>query len=637
MISQILKEKYMYKNLAEMFIHSKNKFGKLPSFATKSKHKEFDCITYSELFDMSLNLATALIDLGVNARDHVAIIADNRLEWIISDLAVIFCGAADVPRGADVTDGDIQYILPHADIKIVFVENSIVLKKLEKNIKHLPLIQKIILMDREIKTSGGFLHLYDLIDKGKLLRKTGDRKVEERIKNIKEDDLFTLIYTSGTTGAPKGVMLTHQNMVFQIQNLPISINTSDSILSILPVWHIFERVFEMMAIASGCCTYYTNVRNLKEDIQIVKPNFMASAPRLWESIYIGIFNNLEKSSFLKRILFHTAYFFSKNYNRARRFINFTELDINGRRKILSFLRGIGELLVITLFYIPNKIFDLIILSKIRKATGGRLRATVSGGGALPEHVDMFFNNVGIPVLEGYGLTETSPVISVRTLDKLVIGTVGPLYNKTELRLIDISNGQVIFPGNKGIGRKGEIHIRGPQLMKGYYKNEEATKKVLKDGWLNTGDLGILTYNNCLKIVGRSKETIVLLGGENVEPVPIENALLQSNLIDQCMLVGQDKKFLAVLIVPNQELLKNYGSTLLEISNSKEVDKLIRDEIKKIISTEKGFKSFEKVIDFRLLPKSFELGEELTAKLSIKRHIVSDKYKNIIDEIYKSKT
>ncbi len=369
------------------------------------------------------------------------------------------------------------------------------------------------------------------------------------------------------------------------------------------------------------------------DLQIVQPTFMGSAPRLWESIYQGIMANLEKAPASKRSLFYLAYSISNNFHSALRFIRFLEIDLIGRNSIQSFFFGLYQFAVFLTLFIPNLILDFLVLSKIRNATGGKLRGTLSGGGALPKHIDEFFNNIGIPLFEGYGLTETSPIISIRTFEKLIIGTVGPIYANTEIRLIDINNGKQIYPGSNGIGVKGEIHIKGPQVMKGYYKNKEATAKVINDGWFNTGDLGVMTYNNCLKIVGRSKETIVLLSGENVEPTPIENMLLQSEFIDQCMVVGQDKKFLTVLIVPKLDKFKQNSSTLESLSGDKEAQRIIREEIKKIVSGENGFKSFERIQDFRLIPKAFELGDELTAKLSVKRHVVNEKYSKLFESMY----
>ncbi|MBP7283498.1 MAG: AMP-binding protein, partial [Leptospiraceae bacterium] len=401
----------MFENLAEMFLESKERFGSKPAFATRNKDKKFDQVSFGEIFELAQNLGTALIDLGVEAREHVGLIADNRLEWIIADMAVILIGAADVPRGTDVTDGDITYILPHADVKLVFAENAVVVQKILKNKDKLPNLKKIILLDKESKISGDTLHLYDLIEKGKILRKGGDKKLEQRIRGIKKDDLFTLIYTSGTTGAPKGVMLTHSNIISQINHIPVKFTPDDRMLSLLPVWHIFERTFEMVAMAKGCCTYYTNIRNLKEDLQIVKPTFLASAPRLWESIYQGIMANLEKAPAARRSLFYLAYSVSKNFHSASRFLRFLELDLEGRSSITSFFIGLYQFAVLVTLFLPNLILDAIVMSKIRNATGGNLRGSLSGGGALPKHIDEFFNNIGIPVFEGYGLTETSPTIS----------------------------------------------------------------------------------------------------------------------------------------------------------------------------------------------------------------------------------
>lgn len=628
------------KNLAEMYREAAEKFGDRPAFATRDKNKVYHPVSFGEVYERGINLATALIDLGVQARDHIGLLADNRLEWIIADYGVLLTGAADVPRGTDVTDADITYILPHSDAKVCFVENKAVLEKIEKNQSQLPNLKTIIMMDRETPVSGGVLSMYDLIEKGKKLREQGDRRAEERIAQVKEDDLFTLIYTSGTTGAPKGVMLTHANMVSQVLNMPSDINLtpSDRIVSILPVWHVFERVFEMLAISRGVCTYYTNIRNIREDLAIVRPTFMASAPRLWENIYQGILTKVEGGPAVRRALFNAAYYCSRNFKGAVRFLSSRQLDTHGRNPGISLLLGLWNILRLFSFLIPNLLLDLIVLKKIRAATGGVLRGSVSGGGALPIHVDEFFNNIGIPVLEGYGMTETSPVLAVRTYKRLVPGTVGPIWPNTELRLIDIANGQVLYSTEAGSpqrrGVKGEIHVRGPQVMKGYYKNPEATNKVLKDGWMNTGDLGMITFNNCLKIVGRSKETVVLLGGENVEPVPIENRLLESPFISQCMVVGQDKKYLSAIIVPSVDHLKDYGASTEDLAKNAEVQRLIRDEVKKLISNEAGFKSFEKIVDVRILPKPFEVGDELTNLFKIKRHVVTEKYRDLIESMYR---
>ena len=624
----------MATNLAELYKETAEKFGDKPAYATRNKQKEFESVSWKEIYEMGLNLATGLIDLGVEAREHVGLLADNRLEWMIADYGVQICGAADVPRGTDVTDQDIQYILPHSDAKVVFVEHEAMLNKLKANMDKLPNIKHIIMMDKETKVPADVLHMYDLMEKGKQLRASGDRHAEERMAGIKPDDLFTLIYTSGTTGAPKGVMLMHSNMLFQLNNMPIDISPDDRILSILPVWHIFERVFEMIAISKGCCTYYTNVRNLGDDMKIVKPTFMASAPRLWESIYLKIYGGVEKAPALRRNLFNAAYFCSKHFKGALRFLSGKQLDMAGRNPIVSLLTGLlVKLPTAILLFIPNIVLGAIVLSKIRGATGGQLKGSVSGGGALPPHVDQFFNDIGIPVLEGYGMTETAPILAVRMPGQIVIGTVGPVFPKTELRLVDLASGQAIYPPKSGRGTKGEIHVKGPQVMKGYYKNPEATDKVLKDGWMNTGDLGMITYNDCLKIMGRSKETVVLLGGENVEPVPIEGKIAESPLIDQVMVVGQDKKFLGALIVPALEPFADVGADLETLAKSDDVHKKLVAEVKSLVNDANGFKSFERVVDIRVLPKAFEVGDEMTNLFKLKRHVITDKYTDKIESMY----
>ncbi|MEQ9364546.1 MAG: long-chain fatty acid--CoA ligase [Leptospirales bacterium] len=623
-------------NLAEVYRNSAETFGDKPAFATRNKDKVFEAITFKELYETGLNLATGLIDLGVAAREHVAILADNRKEWIIADYGVLLCGAADVPRGTDVTDGDIQYIVPHSDAKVVFVENQVTLAKIQKNLPQLPNVQTIILMDPNDDATGDkVVKMEAIVEKGKTLRAGGDKRADERIADIKPEDLFTIIYTSGTTGAPKGVMLTHANMISQLQYIPLEIGPKDRILSILPVWHIFERVFEMVSIAVGTPQYYTNVRNIKEDMSIVKPTFMGSAPRLWESVYQGIQNNVAAASPVVRGLFKAAYFCAQRVQRGIRFLKGNQLDLEGRNPIVSLAMAVWHIPMIILFLIPYRLLDTIVLKKIRMATGGKLRGSVSGGGALPFHVDEFFNTIGIPVLEGYGLTETSPGLVFRTPQKLVIGSVGPLFPKVEMRLVDINSGEILYPPKRGV--KGEVHVKGPQVMKGYYKNPEATNKVLtSEGWFNTGDLGVMTYNNTLKLVGRSKETVVLLNGENIEPVPIENKIVQSPLIDHVMIVGQDQKFLGALIVPVLDKFKEHGSTYEELAKNDDVRKAILADIKAAITAENGFKGFEKVGDVRLLPKTLEVGDELSAKMSMKRHVITEKYQDLIDSMYAGK-
>ncbi len=629
-------------NLALLYREAANRYGDLPAFATRESALKWNPVSYRSLYEQGLDLATGLIELGVKAREHVGHFGDNRYEWMLADYGVQLCGAADVPRGRDVTDDELIYIINHAEIAFCFVENEKLQDRLLSLKSELPGLRELIVLDPDVKAKEGVRSLYDIVALGEKLRSEGDKRAEERIAGIQTDDLFTLIYTSGTTGKPKGVMLTHANMISQIRNLPGKHNMNDRILSVLPIWHVFERVVEMYTISFGGCTYYSSIMNLGEDMRNIEPTFMASAPRLWEKLHERIIQNIKTSHPVRQVLFHIAYFLSKHYTTSEYYINNKNLKIKHeswlQRIILTPLHMLRWLAILPWY----GFFNAAVLERIRLGAGGSLGATISGGGALPLHIDRFFNNVGIPVLEGYGMTESSPVISVRDFNDLVVGTVGPALPETEVQIIDIESGNVIYPNHKlpfeGRGLRGEIWVKGPQVMKGYYKEPELTAQTLVDGWLRTGDLGTMTHNNCLKILGRSKSTIVLLSGENVEPEPIEMRLLQSEFIEHCMVVGQDKKHLGLLVVPSLLKFRQTGinaKNVKELMHHDEVHKIIRDEIKKFNTVSGSSRHYEQVREFRILPEPFEVGEELTNLFKIKRHIIEKKHGEIINDIYKS--
>ena len=638
-----LPDRHIYecaRNIADLYRLAAEVYADRPAQAHRGKHDDFKMRSYRDLYQRACDLGTAIIELGLQARQHVAIIADNRPEWMLCDAATLLCGAADVPRAADTTEQEISFIVAHSDAVLLVAENKHVLERVLAVRAALPKVRHIILMEGEAPEGSGVLRLDDLLERGRHLRAAGDRVLEERLTGIQGGDLFTIIYTSGTTGTPKGVMLTHDNMMSQVKYLPFVLAPGDRVLSILPVWHSYERVFEMVTVSRGSCTYYTSLRTIGEDLRKARPTWMASAPRLWEGLYNRILHNVAQGSSLKRGLFRAAYYCSREYKSALFFLTGRRLDLHGRSVIESLGLAVQSLLRLLVFVLPAKLLDGLVLKKLRDVVGGEFKGTVSGGGALPPHVDEFFNYIGIPVLKGYGMTETSPVLAVRTWRKLVIGTVGSFWPQTEIRIVDPSDGKVIYPsgllGQGGRGIKGEIHAKGPQVMKGYYKNPEATEKVLRDGWMNTGDLGMVTFNDCLKILGRSKETIVLLSGENVEPVPIEAKLLESRFIEQCMVVGQYEKHLAALIVPSIEACKAQGfevSTLGQAEADGSIAEVIGAEVKRLVCRQQGFKSFEFVTAWRFVPKAFEVGDELTATFKPKRHVITDKYAHLIDEMY----
>jgi long-chain acyl-CoA synthetase len=627
--------------LAVLFREAAERYQELPAFATKDSSGVYQPTSFRQLYEDGLALATSLIDLGLKPREHVGLISDNRLEWILCDYAVILAGCADVPRGTDITPAEITHILTHSDARFTFVEDASVLEKLGRVRNSIRNVEKVVLIEADVRAPANVLRLGDLLAAGKKLRMAGDRRAEERVEKIRPEDLFTIIYTSGTTGTPKGVQLTHANMTSQVRNLPFELSPSDRALTILPVWHSYERVFEMVAIAMGVCTYYTHLRTIGQDLKTVCPTVMASAPRLWENLYQKLMSRIDQAPPIRRKLFHGAQFCTCRVKRAERFFLGQELNLQGRQPIETLVRGAGHLIRWLTLQLPYRVLDRLVLAKLREAVGcSAFRGTISGGGALQPHVDEFFNFIGIPVLEGYGLTESSPVLAVRTWTNLVIGTVGPFYPETEVRIVDLESGRVLYPDRSrsdgGRGRSGEIHARGPQIMLGYYKDSEGTARVLHDGWLKTGDIGMVTFNDCLKIVGRCKDTIVLLNGENVEPLPIESQLIHSSLVDHCMLVGQDQKHLGALIVPALDGFRSSGlvaANLVELAASPKARSLMESEIRSLVSLEAGFKGHERIADFRFITKPFEVGQEMTATYKLKRHVIAKQYASLIDEMF----
>lgn len=617
------------RHLAELYAHAAEVFGDLPAFATRKEALRWEPVSFRELYERGLCLATALIDLGVEAREHVGLLGDNRYEWILADYGVQLCGAADVPRGRDVTDREIEYILDHAEARVSFVETRQLLQRIEPLRGKLPHLRTLILLEPVDEAPEGVLRLADLLTRGTALRAEGDRRAEERVAGVRGEDLFTLIYTSGTTGVPKGVMLTHANMISQVENIRMDIRCTDRVLSILPVWHVYERVFEMLSISRGCCTYYTNPRHLAEDLANVEPTFMGSAPRLWENLHQRILKRAREAHPVRRALFHTAYFLAHHYKESVFYLTRRHLFLKPVHPVKAAAGMVFHALRWFLLLPWYGFFNAAVLEKLRLVVGGQFRASVSGGGALPREVDQFFNYLGIPVLEGYGLTETSPVIAVRTEKKLVIGTVGILLPDTSVRIADPDTGKMLYPDESdphlGRGRQGEIEVKGPQVMRGYYKDKEATNRAFHDDWFRTGDLGLVTFNDCLRIVGRCKDTIVLSSGENLEPGPIEARLGQSDLIEHIMVVGQDRRFLTALIVPTQRASAEFDEKALRDALAK--------EIRERVSTDKGFKAYELIRDFRILPDDFSVGDELTNLQKLKRHVVAEKHRELIDSMY----
>lgn len=627
-------------HLPGLYQRAAERFKSLPAFATRQQDGSWKPVSFRDLYERGRAVAEGLIELGVEAREPVGVFSDNRVEWMLTDMGIQLCGAVNSPRGVDLTDEELIHIVNHSGMKTAFVETPRMARRVLDLQDQLPGLKTLIQMDPDRPAPEGVRTLQEVEALGRDQLNAGSTRAEARTASVESGDLFTLIYTSGTTGKPKGVMLTHANIMSQIDHVPVELSCTDRVLSLLPIWHIFERMFEVFAMSHGACTYYTNARHFADDLQQVEPNFMGSAPRLWESLRHRILTNVAKAHPIRRALFHTALFLGTHYREALFLLRDQDLRLAPVSPVKVGLRKVRAALQWTLLLPWYGFFNAAVLENVRLKVGGCLKGTISGGGALPPEIDKFFNAIGIPVLEGYGLTETSPVLAVRTPEKLVRGTVGPLIPQTEVRIVDLESGDILYPdpGHAHGGRclRGEIQVRGPQIMQGYYKDPEATRNVLdEEGWFRTGDLGMITFNDTLKILGRSKSTIVLRNGENVEPEPIEMKLKLLPLIEECVVVGQDAKHLGALVLPDLEACQEAGfeaDSRTELVRSSELHDCILSEIRKAMKNPEEFKRFEVVQDIRFLERPLEVGVELTNLFKLKRHIIQDRYTDMIEDM-----
>ena len=625
------------KILPDVFKHASDAYGDQLSFLTRPSLKQpFDGPTWKQLYEMGLNLATALAELGVKNGDHIAVLADNRFEWILSDYAILMNGAVSIPRATSIMDDELKYIVNHSKSTVVIVEHEKMLKRLIKLKEYFPNVRQLIVMDKKYQGTDA-QSIADLVKSGEKSRSQGNQIINDRLKQIKEDDVFTIIYTSDTTGEPKGVMLTHANMVYMIKQTGdiMQMSPTDRAVTILPIWHVFERANEYVFISAGAATYYSNIRALANDLKEVQPTLMGSAPRLWESIYDKIIAKVKAGSAVKKSLFKLAMLTNSQVNEAQRFFSSLIATTTNQSLISKVILSFKYSSLWIICFIPSNALSFIP-AKLRLSTGGKLRASLSAGGALPKHIDLFFNNIGISLLEGYGMTECCPAIAMRTPLFNVIGSVGKPLPDCQIEIRDLNQPDKVMPN----GENGVVFVKGPQVMKGYYENESATTKTIVNGWLDTGDIGVINTNGSLSITGRSKETIVLLSGENVEPVPIENKLIESSYIAQIMVVGQDQKNLAALIVLDEDILLDWTqknqieqNQISELKLNDQVNELIRTEIQQQISKKNGFQSFEKIVSFQIIDKAFAVDDELTKLFKIKRHVVNEKYADLILAMY----
>ena len=611
----------------------------------KDASGNFRTKTYRQFYEEACFVAAGLLELGVKRGDHVGLIADNRQEWMVTDFGILSIGAADVPRGCDITAGELTYILGFTGCETVFAENQKQALKILSCKAELPALKTLITFDpvdaeteAAASADGLTVHYFaGLIALGQKREAIQPGGAEAEMDKGEAENIATIIFTSGTTGEPKGVMLCHRNFLCQLPafELILELKPGDIWLSVLPVWHVYERLIEYVIFYyKNGIAYSRPVSSvLMADFQAIRPHWMVSVPRVWEAIMDGITRNVKSMGGFTKKLFDLAVSLAMMHTYFRDLTLGLLPNFHGRIRALDAVTGFFPWLLLT----PARgLAQLLVFNRIKRRLGGRFRAGISGGGSLPARVDLFFNSAGIRLQEGYGLTETAPLVSVRQYRRSRRGTIGQVMLNTEVKIVD-NRGRTLPPGRNGL-----IFVRGSQVMKGYYQKPELTAEVLNaEGWLNTGDIGILTHDNELRITGRAKDTIVLRGGENVEPVPIEHKLRESPYIQHCMVVGQDQKFLAALVVPSQEALMAFAEEnaipIVDyelLLQQPEINELIAAELADRVSPRTGFKPFERVFKFTLLSKPFETGRELSPKQELLRHRVTAQYAKEIHRLFK---
>jgi long-chain acyl-CoA synthetase len=522
-------------------------------------------------------LGLGLVDLGVESGDRIAILSENRLEWAIADLSTLSIGAVNIPVYSSLPSQQILHILQDSWANIIIVSDSRQLDKILALRDYLPEELLLVTMD------GLFSKLSE--------------KVQSR-------DLATIIYTSGTTGPPKGVMLTHGNIVSNILAITeiIPVDRNDSVLSFLPLSHILERTagFYSIMFIGGRIAYAASIDTLGEDVKATSPTLVIAVPRFLEKIYERIHEKVSEGSRFKKKLFDWS------VSIGREAIGRNPGGPSGGQSRSWRYR----------------IANQLVFSKLKEELGGRIRFIISGGAPLPVEIAQFYHAIGIPVYEGYGLTETSPVISCNTPLKLKIGSVGPPVPGVDVK----------------IAGDGEILVRGPNVMTGYFGMEKKTEEVIRDGWFHTGDIGRIDEKGFLHITDRKKDIIITSGGKNIAPQPIEMLLKRSRFINEIVLTGNKRKHITALIVPDFDQLKKIALNDTNDFNDQGAlnnNQTIRDIFEKEIRKQTGsLCSYEQVKKFRLLSRKFRIsGGELTPTMKVRRSLVEELYKDLIDEMY----
>ena len=587
--------------LSQLFINTIRSYPK-DNLLMSKKAGTYVSLSSREVWDRVRFLSLGLRSLGLQPRDKFIILGENCPDWVMTDFAALCAGAITVPIYPTLMPEQIKYIIDDSDAKVVVCSTRELWRKIQMVRKDLTKVTHAILF--EDGAPEGVQTLASVIEKGKGIAARGEDDFEKTALGIHPDEVASIIYTSGTTGIPKGVMLTHANIVHNIKSLRaiVEFKDTDVILSFLPLSHILERMCTFAFLYVGATIAYAeSIETVGENLIEARPTIMVSVPRLFDKIYARVIDQVLAGSALKKKIFFWAIRVGKKQGKMK----LRGEPVTGW---LKFRYGLAQKLV---------------FSKILAKTGGRVRFFVSGGAPLSKDIAEFFYAAGLTVIEGYGLTETSPVIACNTIEGVKFGTVGRPVPGVEVK----------------IAPDGEILTRGPNLMKGYYKKEAETREAIVDGWLHTGDIGTLDGEGFLVITDRKKDLIITAGGKNVAPQPIENLLKTNPYIANAVVVGGNRKFISAIIVPNFDKLEAYAragsipfGSRTELAGRHDIRDFLLAQVNRSTPDLAPYERVKKIV---LLDRDFEIESgEITPTLKVRRTIVEQKYKGLIDTMYK---
>jgi long-chain acyl-CoA synthetase len=562
-------------------------------------------LSYAQFYGRALMVARGLRKLNIAPGDRVAILSENRVGWTIADMGILAAGAVTVPIYSTNTPEQVEYVLAHAGPKVVFLSHKAQYRKLLQIRERIPEVQLVVSFDRFLgESSLPLMTFYQLSEIDEPVQDDERRELESIVDAIEPDALMTVIYTSGTTGIPKGVMLSHRNILFDVSRTIAKAGTltdHETFLSFLPLSHVLERSvgYYLLMLQGGLMAFADSIEKIAENMLEIEPTMMVCVPRLFEKIHSRIFEHVHTLALYKRRLFRTALAIGRRYICAKYI----------EKKVPLWL-GLKYALA-----------DRIIFTKLRGRFGRRLKFCCCGGAPLDKEINEFFWIIGVPILEGYGLTETSPVVCNNNFVSLRFGSVGTALEETEV----------------AIAEDGEVLVRGPQVMQGYYREPEATEEAMQDGWFKTGDIGRLEAG-FLYITDRKKELIITAGGKNVAPQPIENLLKRDKYISQAMVYGDRKPYLTALLVPTVERLLEFardeGIDYHDVEELVVHEPVVRLYEQRVAEANSQLASYETIKKFVLLPRDFSLqAGELTPTLKLRRKHIAEQHREKIERMY----